>query len=377
MYYYINIMIIDNIITFIILILYLSILYLSFINNNNMNMIIITILTYFLIYYNKQIFKNKNKESFKIGSQNDTNKIITITNNNFSPKTIDINIGDTIVWSNNDRKNSHKIRIFKNIQTIYTTPDIFYNEEEKFIFTKSLFNEGIYNYESLTNNMLGIININDPSKDSIENSTQDNITNCYNIKSQSQCLKNNKCKYDFENNKCIYKNISIESKLNTTPESNNIISNRSSNNTNSSISIPNKIKDTDPIPIIKLKDDITNYNMSSFDGLCINTGNEDSWRKSPDNLPLIDDSDLYTFQGHNNPLKNIIPDYTSLYGPSIDGDENSPNKLFMFSNNLSSPACCPSTFTTSTGCICTSKKQRDFVISRGNNIPKKDSEDIS
>ena len=129
-----------------------------------------------------------------------------------------------------------------------------------------------------------------------------------------------------------------------------------------------RIKESDPIPI-KGNYFVLNNNISSYDGLCINTGNKDSWRKSPDDLPLIDDKDLYIMQGFNTSLKPVISDYNSLYGPSIDGDDDSPNKLFLFSNNLSSPACCPSTFTTSTGCLCTSKKQRDFIISRGKNVP--------
>ena len=90
-----------------------------------------------------------------------------------------------------------------------------------------------------------------------------------------------------------------------------------------------------------------------------------------------DDKNLYTLQGHNSPLKPVIADYSSLYGPSIDGEDDSPNKLFIFSNNLSSPACCPSTFTTSTGCICTSKKQRDFITSRGKNVPRNYNDDIN
>ena len=120
-----------------------------------------------------------------------------------------------------------------------------------------------------------------------------------------------------------------------------------------------RIKESDPIPI-KGNMFIVNNNISSYDGLCMNTGNDDSWRKSPDNLPLVDDKDLYIMQGHNSPLKPVIADYSSLYGPTIDGDDDSPNKLFLFSNNLSSPACCPSTFTTSTGCLCTSKKAKRF-----------------
>ena len=34
-------------------------------------------------------------------------------------------------------------------------------------------------------------------------------------------------------------------------------------------------------------------------------------------------------------------------------------------NNVTSPSCCPSTFSTSTGCVCSTKNQRDFIAARG------------
>ena len=65
--------------------------------------------------------------------------------------------------------------------------------------------------------------------------------------------------------------------------------------------------------------------------------------------------------------KEKISDPSSLGGPSLDGTPDQPNKMFMFANNVSSPNCCPSTFSTDTGCVCTTDKQRDFVASRGYN----------
>ena len=62
-----------------------------------------------------------------------------------------------------------------------------------------------------------------------------------------------------------------------------------------------KIDDSDSIPV--KKPGILTYNMSSFDGICMNTGNEDYWRKSPDNLPLLKDSDLYTITRTQIPFK--------------------------------------------------------------------------
>jgi hypothetical protein len=108
-------------------------------------------------------------------------------------------------------------------------------------------------------------------------------------------------------------------------------------------------------------------NVSAYDGLCLKTGNSDAWRHSPANVPLVNDKNLYTIMGHDSALKPVLSDPSSLSGPPIDGDPNSPNKMFMFANNQSSPMCCPSTFSTSTGCVCTTDKQMDYVAARGNN----------
>ena len=44
--------------------------------------------------------------------------------------------------------------------------------------------------------------------------------------------------------------------------------------------------------------------------------------------------------------------------------------LFMLTYNQSSPDCCPSTYSSSTGCVCTTQNQRDFVKTRGHNRSK-------
>lgn len=105
--------------------------------------------------------------------------------------------------------------------------------------------------------------------------------------------------------------------------------------------------------------------MGPYDGLCIKTGNDEYWKKSPYDTGLIDNDKLYAFLGSQGPLKMSLSDQANLYGPPIDGEKGSPEKKFMLANNVTSPACCPSTFSTSTGCVCTTKKQRDFVASRG------------
>ena len=65
-----------------------------------------------------------------------------------------------------------------------------------------------------------------------------------------------------------------------------------------------------------------------------------------------------------------LSEQADLIGPPIDGVKGSPEKNFMFANNITSPACCPSTFTSSTGCVCTTKNQRDFIAARG--VPGKE-----
>ena len=343
--------------------MYIFVLCLTYDKNNSFNLLLTTLLTYLMIYYrndifsinnkNKQIFKDNiikqrnrdnviqpvNIERFNVGSQETQHKV-EILQDKFSPNKVIINLGDTISWQNKDPINNHRIRIFdkdKNTKFL-STNDMFLNgPPQVHYFMAGTYKAGTYYFETVGSNKLtGTIIINGESQDTQQDEEY--------VEPEQQVVRTEQ---------------QIEEPEIVNPND------------------PIKIKDSDSIPLVKVKEGILNYNISSFDGICLNTGNEDYWRKSPDDLPLLEDSDLFVLQGHNNPLKPNIADYSSLYGPSIDGEEDSPNKLFMFSNNLSSPSCCPSTFTTSTGCICTTKKQRDFVISRGNNIPKNNSEDIS
>jgi len=108
-------------------------------------------------------------------------------------------------------------------------------------------------------------------------------------------------------------------------------------------------------------------NMSGYDGLCLKTGNQEYWMKSPDNTPLVPNDTLYTYLGSEGPLKMRISDQSALTGPPVDGVKGGPEKMFMLANNVASPLCCPSTFSTSTGCICTTEAQRDYVAARGDN----------
>jgi len=110
-----------------------------------------------------------------------------------------------------------------------------------------------------------------------------------------------------------------------------------------------------------------------YDGVCLQTGNSDHWMKSPDNSQLIPNDKLYTYLGNQVPLKTGLSDQTVLKGPPVDGVIGSPQKMAMWANNVSSPLCCPSTYTTSTGCICSTKNQRDFIAGRGTLVENKPS----
>ena len=54
--------------------------------------------------------------------------------------------------------------------------------------------------------------------------------------------------------------------------------------------------------------------------------------------------------------------------PSVDGCEKSPKSAAMFKFNKSSPECCPSPYSTSSGCVCLTPEQKNYIsYNRGNN----------
>jgi len=106
-------------------------------------------------------------------------------------------------------------------------------------------------------------------------------------------------------------------------------------------------------------------NTGPYDGLCLKTGNTDSWMKSPDETALVPNDRLYTYLSSQGPIKMKLSDQAALRGPPVDGVPGSAEKMFMWANNITSPLCCPSSFSTSTGCVCSTKNQRDFIASRG------------
>jgi hypothetical protein len=54
---------------------------------------------------------------------------------------------------------------------------------------------------------------------------------------------------------------------------------------------------------------------------------------------------------------------------SVDGHKKPTQYMSMFHSNQCKPGCCPSTYSCSTGCVCTTNKQRNMLSGRGNKSP--------
>ena len=106
-----------------------------------------------------------------------------------------------------------------------------------------------------------------------------------------------------------------------------------------------------------------NYSMrqgvpNSYDNIAMYPRGCSRWRHPPADVKQYPKSDrFFVTQGSGVPLK-FESSFTKL-----------PEKsMFVFARNKASPACCPSTFSTSTGCVCTTPFQRDNIgIARGGN----------
>ena len=86
----------------------------------------------------------------------------------------------------------------------------------------------------------------------------------------------------------------------------------------------------------------------SFDGIKLKPKG-DKWRKDPSNMKPLKGK-FYVPQGTPLPLAHEVQ-YVDLPKDS----------MFYFDKNQNSNSCCSATFSTSTGCVCTTKEQRDFI----------------
>ena len=110
------------------------------------------------------------------------------------------------------------------------------------------------------------------------------------------------------------------------------------------------------------------FRIGPYDGLCISKGPEK-------NYELAKEEEIRTFFGVQAPMNMEIgqPNNDVLSGPTVDGDDESPQRLSMLSNNKASFDCCTnSPFTTNTGCVCLTEKQRHFITTRGFNKSQPD-----
>ena len=90
------------------------------------------------------------------------------------------------------------------------------------------------------------------------------------------------------------------------------------------------------------------FRMGPYDGLCISKG--------PDkNYELANEEEIRTYFGVQAPMDMEVgqPNNDDLSGPTVDGDDESPQRLSMLSINKSKFDCCTnSPFTTNSCCIC-------------------------
>ena len=79
---------------------------------------------------------------------------------------------------------------------------------------------------------------------------------------------------------------------------------------------------------------------------------------------IVSNDKLQTYLGVQGPLQVVNTDNSDLKGPTVDGDENTPQRLFMLANNKASLNCCDSSnMSTSNGCISCGKSDLPSAFS--------------
>jgi hypothetical protein len=89
--------------------------------------------------------------------------------------------------------------------------------------------------------------------------------------------------------------------------------------------------------------------LGSYDNIRFDTGCSESWKKPPCNPPLKSNY-MFLPQGTPLPLKNEM-----IYS------ELPKDSMYMFANSYASPDCCPSTYSTDRGCVCTTEFQDKYL----------------
>ena len=92
------------------------------------------------------------------------------------------------------------------------------------------------------------------------------------------------------------------------------------------------------------------------------------YKSISDQFPLVDPSKIKVYQANGLPLEDDEQPQDDTYNPeypTVDGTKDGLKNNFMFAYNQSSPLCCPSPYSTSTGCVCLTENQRAFIGNRG------------
>ena len=174
------------------------------------------------------------------------------------------------------------------------------------------------------------------------------LCNLKNVVEGQAPINNNNSKVNSNNSK-VNSNNSNNSKVNS--------NNSKVNSNNNSVNGP---KADDKLRFVVSAD----YQMGPYDGLVLTTDNEKSKYLKLNDVSLATKKDMCVYQGAELPLECNKTLYSGM-GPSVTGVAGDDQNMFMLYRNKSSPECCPSTFSTSTGCVCTTQDQRDYIARRG------------
>lgn len=104
---------------------------------------------------------------------------------------------------------------------------------------------------------------------------------------------------------------------------------------------------------------------------CVGGSEAPSLKKSPEQL--LDPDRMEVYQGIPIPdkFKPLAADANADINPSmpsVDGTNNAPKAMYMFSYNRCAPECCKdSPYSCSKGCICLTDNQYNYLDKRGDN----------
>ena len=151
--------------------------------------------------------------------------------------------------------------------------------------------------------------------------------------------KNDDCCLE-EKKECCGNNLLVNNKL----VNNKLVNNKLNNNNRNTEDIIENF--SSPI----------DYKVSDYDGIDVRkVAREKKKTNLRNTVKLLSNVGAVTPTGLEG---NYVEDpLYQAHSPTIDGTKDGKKALFMLTYNQSSPYCCPSTFSSSTGCVCTTQNQ--------------------